>query len=231
MSDAPSPATIAGWPVDRVAEMIPHMDAVAPGPFRVGVSDLPEPRRGDWMQTYTGRQFWPEDPRPEDIDIRDIAHALAMQCRYAGHTRVFYSVAQHSALVHDAALAQHPAHPHLWPWALLHDASEAYVTDVIRPLKHGALAAVKEVERRVMAVIMVRFALSGSIEPPSVKRLDDGILGDEARHLMVYPPPADWKLTAPPLGLAAIESWTPAEAEMQFLHRFDRLAAAGLVRP
>ncbi len=50
-------------------------------------------RKGEWIQTYTGKQFWPLDPRPEDIDIEDIAHALALTCRFNGHCDYFYSVA------------------------------------------------------------------------------------------------------------------------------------------
>ena len=86
-------------------------------------------RRGGWIQTYTGRQFWPLDPRIEDIDIHDIAHALSHQCRYSGHCLRFYSVAEHSVL-----LSHHVAGEHML-WALLHDAWEAY------------LAAIPEVER------------------------------------------------------------------------------------
>lgn len=63
------------------------------------MTDTIRQRRGDWMQTYTGRQFWPLDPLPEDVFIEDIAHALSMQCRYAGHVTRFYSVAEHSVLI------------------------------------------------------------------------------------------------------------------------------------
>ena len=50
-----------------------------------------ETRKGDWMQTISGRQFWPIDPRPEDVFIEDIAHALSMMCRFNGHCDRFYS--------------------------------------------------------------------------------------------------------------------------------------------
>lgn len=53
-------------------------------------------RIGDWMQVYSGKQFWPLDPRPEEIEIEDIAHSLANMCRFAGHSEKFYSVADHS---------------------------------------------------------------------------------------------------------------------------------------
>lgn len=66
----------------------------------------PTERAGDWMQTFTGRQFWPMDPRPEDLDILDIAHALSLLCRFGGHCQRFYSVAEHS--VHVSTLATAP---------------------------------------------------------------------------------------------------------------------------
>src|SRR5438128_12538670 len=84
--------------------------------------------RGDWMQTYTGRAFYPLDPRLDDICIEDIAHALSMLCRYGGQCQEFYSVAEHSVLMSYAVNPQHAL------WALLHDATESYMGDLIRPL-------------------------------------------------------------------------------------------------
>lgn len=74
--------------------------------------------KGDWMQTYTGRRFWPLDPVAGDIEIMDIAHALSNQCRYAGHTRFHYSVAQHSVQVSENVAPEHAL------WGLLHDAPD-----------------------------------------------------------------------------------------------------------
>src|SRR5690242_11754504 len=90
-----------------------------------------QPRRGDWMQTYTGRRFWPLDPRVDDIDIGDIAHHLSLVCRFAGACREFYSVAQHCVGV------SYVCDPKDALWGLLHDAAEAYVGDMVRPLKRS----------------------------------------------------------------------------------------------
>ena len=80
-----------------------------------------------WIQTYTGKKFFPMNPKTEDLDIIDIAHALSMKCRFVGHTKQFYSVAQHSVIV-----SWNCSNPHL---GLLHDAAEAYLPDVPAPIK------------------------------------------------------------------------------------------------
>jgi hypothetical protein len=85
--------------------------------------------RGGWMQTFTGRQFFPMDPRPEEVDPTDIAHALSLLCRYNGHVDRFYSVAEHCVHLSYVVPPEHAL------WALLHDATEAYVGDMISPLK------------------------------------------------------------------------------------------------
>jgi hypothetical protein len=77
-----------------------------------------------WIQTVSGRQFWPLAPKAEDVDIGDIAHALAMKCRYSGHTQKFYSVAEHSVHI-SLALLRDGWNPTTALWGLLHDAAEA----------------------------------------------------------------------------------------------------------
>jgi 5'-deoxynucleotidase YfbR-like HD superfamily hydrolase len=132
-----------------------------------------------WILTATGRHFSYLDPRPEDIDILDIAQGLANECRYAGHTRAFYSVAQHAWLASQIV-----------PWAdsleaLLHDASEAYCKDIPRPLKE-LLPDYREIEARVDGAIRARFGLPGRASP-SIKQADIVMLATERRDLM----PAD----------------------------------------
>ena len=170
-------------------------------------------RQGDWMQTYTGRQFWPMDPRPDEIDILDIAHSLSMMCRYAGHVTDFYSVAEHCCHIHDAAPPEHRA------WALLHDASEAYLVDVIRPVK-PFLTGYKAAETRVQNAVADRFGLPLQ-EPPEVKELDMRILHDEMAQAMGKPP-APWNLAGEPLGVT-LQFWAPFWAKGEFLRRFNAL--------
>ena len=167
-------------------------------------------RAGDWMQTYSGKVFWPMDPHPEDVDIDDIAHALSMLCRFGGHTKWFYSVAEHCCHVHDFAPRQHRG------WALLHDAAEAYLVDVPRPVKH-ALAVYKEAEALLLGVIATKFGLRGAF-PDEVKCLDNRILVDECQQAMGGPT-KPWSGDEKPLGVQ-LQFWSPARACAEFRERF-----------
>ena len=169
-------------------------------------------RPGDWLQTFTGRKFWPLDPLPAEVCIEDIAHALAMKCRYGGHCAAFYSVAEHSVLVSRLVP------PALSLWDLLHDAGEAYLADVPRPVK-PYLAGWHDLEARVLAAVCNRFGLPLA-EPAEVKRVDFAITSDEKIALMADGP--TWAGLAPPVG-AVIRCLAPAQAEAEFLARFAEL--------
>lgn len=177
------------------------------------VSERGVSRKGDWMQTFTGRQFWPIDPRPDEICIEDIAHALSMMCRYNGHVRTFYSVAEHSVLVSQALPDE------LALWGLLHDASEAYIADIVRPAKRF-ITGYCEVEDRIMNAVCQRFGLEPTM-PAEVKRVDNAILADESATLL-GPVPAEWGLTEPALGVPII-GYAPWDAERMFLARYRKI--------
>lgn len=171
-------------------------------------------RQGDWMQTATGGQFWPIDPRASEIDINVIAHALSMQCRYAGHCIKFYSVAEHC--VHMARFVSNPNKL----WALLHDASEAYLVDVPRPLKPH-LPGYYEAEKRVMEAVIIKFDLA-PIMPSEVKSADNRILVDERAQNMVQTGHQWVSDGLEPLGVI-LRYWSPEEAEIYFLDAFKKL--------
>jgi hypothetical protein len=182
---------------------------------QLDVDGAKRPRLGDWMQTASGRQFWPLDPRPEEILIEDIAAALSKLCRYGGHTKHFYSVAEHCVLMAQAA-------PSIFAFAaLMHDASEAYLSDVIRPIKRH-LGGYMEHEARLEAVIAERFGLPLGMHP-EVKRLDNAILTDEREQAMTNPP-VPWNENDPALGVT-LHFWTPERAEREFLAAFERYGA------
>lgn len=180
-------------------------------------ADEPPPRDGrTWIQTFTGRQVWPLNPRVEDLCVEDIAHALSLQCRFTGHTRAFYSVAQHSVL----ASAHCPEAP---LWALLHDAAEAYLADVARPVK-GFLTNYREAEERLERIVAATFGLPWPM-PECVKGIDLRLLATERRDLM-NTPPIPWVSTRDVEPLPGrITAWPPGVAERVFLDRFRELTA------
>jgi hypothetical protein len=130
-----------------------------------------------WIVTYTGKKFYPLAPRIDDIDMRDIAHALSNICRFTGHCRLFYSVAQHSLL------GMHYAPHWLKASMLLHDAAEAYLCDVARPVKHSpGMTAYRAAEQRLQTLIGQRFDVS--FDDPLIHEIDDRLLMTERRDLM-----------------------------------------------
>lgn len=171
--------------------------------------------RGSWMQTFTGRRFYPLDPRPEEIDPVDIAHALSLICRYGGHTTRFYSVAEHCVHLSYAVPAEHAL------WALLHDATEAYVGDMVRPLKHH-MPEYRAAEDQVAIAVAKRFGLDPMwIDSAVVKDADNRILLDERAAVMA--PTEEWQQDGlKPLGVT-IEGWDPLWAELKYRERLAEL--------
>ena len=168
--------------------------------------------------TAAGRYFDFSDPVASEIGIGEIAHALSHICRFTGHVRQFYSVAEHSWHV-----------SHLVPRGdelagLLHDAPEAFIGDVSKPLKM-LLPDYALIEERVEAAVLARFGLSAPL-PDSVKDADRQMLRVEQVQAM---PSAghDWGLgdLSPQAKLVRLEFWDPAEAAMMFLRRFEELTA------
>lgn len=180
-------------------------------------------RIGKTITTYSGVDFWPMDPRPEEVVLMDIAHVLSMLCRFGGHCSKFYSVAQHSVLVSQILERSQPEQT--WKTAalvgLLHDASETYLVDLPRPIK-SMLPDYKVIERKVEAVIWERFDLVGGAEQwaTEVKAADRIALSTECRDLMP-PGTATWAdcQTHKP-NPDAIEPLLPDDAMALFLGRY-----------
>jgi len=178
----------------------------------------------EYIRTYTGGKCWPCDPRVEDINIEDIAHALSLLCRFTGHVREFYSVGDHSLRVSELCSEENKL------WGLLHDASEAYLADVARPVKRNEVfgSYYKKVEAGLMDVIAKKFELS-TPEPPEVKIGDNIMLRTEQRDLMPVAkdgPLHDndrWKDDVKPLPYTIIPRGAE-ETEELFLHQFKQLS-------
>lgn len=183
---------------------------------------MTDSRQGDWIQTYTGKSFWPLDPRPEDVCIEDIAHSHSCMARFLGHARLFYSVAQHSCAVSEIV------EPRFALLGLMHDAAEAYVGDWPRPLKALPMAAeFKRIERRIQDCISERFNLVWTDEArTAVHHADMVMLSTEAHALMIWPPPRPWNPMpdpSEPMRPRTMRPWDPSKAEYLFLERFHAL--------
>ena len=202
------------------------------------------------MQTYTGRAFYPYDPRPEEIDINDIAHALSLICRFNGHCSEFYSVAEHSVRGAWYMRDRYARHNMEMPntdlcsiYMLMHDAPEAYLTDIPRPIKKD-LPQFKELEASIYIEILKKFKLPTNYEhikcfngfstsqryfptrefipiDEAVREIDDILLATEKRDLMKREPQS-WGLEASPL-VERIIPYSSKDAERLFLDEFHRL--------
>lgn len=167
------------------------------------------------IQTFTGKVFDVFNPDPDLICVEDIAHALSNQCRFTGHVQAFYSVAQHSVLVSDLAM-DFPL------YGLLHDASEAYLTDVASPIKHHPeFEFYRKVEAKLQDVIYRRFGLY-PVTPPSVKEADGMALRMEAQQMM-GPLKVDGDWNSGPVKKELIMPLHSTIAEKLFLRAFKAL--------
>ena len=170
-------------------------------------------RIGDWIQTNSGIEFYHRDVRPEDIDIDDIAHSLSMQCRFNGHSKYFYSVAEHCVLVSEHIAPEHALA------GLLHDGAEAYMSDLPKPLKK-LFPYFIELETNIEIIIAEKYGFQFPYHP-DIKTWDNQLLADEAAQLMTVPP-QNWANMPDPIGID-FQCWTPEQAKRRFLKRFKEL--------
>ncbi|HEY1855367.1 MAG TPA: hypothetical protein VGG40_12350 [Solirubrobacterales bacterium] len=179
---------------------------------------------GGAIQTVSGRWVDPLAPDPESIAIEDIAQALANQCRFGGHSRAFYSVAQHSTIVSDVC-EQRGASPAEALAALMHDAGEAYLVDLPHPLKHRSELGppYKKAEELLEEAIRVRFDLVP--QPAEMKPVDRSLLATERAAFSAMEDPWPELEGHEPLEIE-IDPWEPPRARREFLERFQRLDAA-----
>lgn len=169
------------------------------------------------IRTYPTRTMVDlERPSPGVIHVEDVAHALSMTCRYAGHCSSFYSVAEHSLLVCSLGGTSSVLKVELLAH-LLHDASEAYLGDVTTPLKL-LLPHYRELEDRWEAVIRERFSL------PTVGALWRKVARADHDALKIEQQVLCWDASLPDPGVGAdLDCWSPADAERRFLYNFRRL--------
>ncbi len=176
------------------------------------------------IQTVSGRWLDPLAPLPQSIDIGDIAQALANQCRFGGHSRRFYSVAQHSTIVSDVCERRGASAAEALA-ALMHDAGEAYLVDLPHPLKHRSELGppYRKAEKLLEEAIRVRFDLVP--QPAEMKPIDRSLLATERRIFASTKDAWPELEGVEPLEIE-IEPWEPPQARREFLARFQRLDAA-----
>lgn len=143
-------------------------------------------RKGDFIYTHSETEFWPLDPNMDEITAKDIGHALSLVCRGNGHVKHFYSVAQHSIFcAKEAKLRRLSKRVQLG--CLLHDGSEAYLSDITRPVKKQ-LPTYIEIEEHLQNYIYEKFGLTNisKEELNQIKVIDDAMLKYELDILMNY---------------------------------------------
>lgn len=183
--------------------------------------------RGDWFFTNSGKRIYVLAPDPLDINIYDVSAATSKICRFGGHCLEFYSVAQHSVLV--STIVEALGHPELALEALLHDAPEAYLGDVIRPLKRE-LRRYRKIEALwepvVARALGVEFLMN-----PIIKQGDLIALATERRdfapHVDPTIDPSAWRWKEDELAVEAfpqkLKALSPRDAQEAMLNRYFAL--------
>lgn len=174
-----------------------------------------------WIRTFTGNRFDPLNPDPLFIRILDIAHALSNITRFSGHTSRFYSVAIHSVLV--SKILEHQGFDRRTQFeGLMHDASEAYLVDIPKPIKiQPFMQGYRDAERKLEEVLAKRFNMRYPL-CEVIKKADVIALAMEARDLMGDP--KDWESLYTVDCLPwTVETMPPLAARDVFLARFATL--------
>jgi hypothetical protein len=175
-----------------------------------------------FIKTFTGKRFDYLNISVDNIDIIDIAHGLSHLCRFAGHVKEFYSVAQHSVLCAKVAKDIYND-PILAMYALMHDASEAYCIDVPRPLKK-MLSNYEDIESRVQEGVLEKFSLNDySMYKPMVKEIDNRMLITEANLLLTGGTTGFTDPIAEPYSEIEITPWSSESSKRMFLIMFAKL--------
>lgn len=181
---------------------------------------MTDSRRGNPIETYSGTYFYPLDPRPDDVHVTDVAHGLANTCRYAGQCKFFYPVALHSVYVSRELEAEYG--PTVQLYGLFHDAAEAYVTDVPRPIK-GELEGYEEIERNILDAVWDRLDVAPPIDEQwqAVMDADERLFRYEADELL-----SELQPSSVPRRSYELSPRSPKEVRETFLARAKALGVS-----
>ena len=174
----------------------------------------------NWMHTSLGSRMYPEAPVHKNIAISDIANGLALICRYGGQGDVykFYSVAEHSVLMAQYALKDVGSFAAMY--VLLHDASEAYLGDLVPAVKNAVGSSYEALEDSITNAVMHKYCGHHNFRDYA-KTLDRRIVPTEKAALMRHPQP--WPSDAADPLPVEIKYWGPVEAKMRFLQMWEEL--------
>lgn len=184
-----------------------------------------------WIQTFpTGKAAHPLSLVPDEVDARDIAHSTGLICRFTGHVREHYSVAQHEVLAARWAMEFHGASPELALKVLCHDCFEAYGNDIARPVKRnvylrtaGDFLPYKQVEMAALEVIYHKLGVPWPTEAEwgLIDEVDRRMVVTECRDLL-RAPPLEWSIKDPPYA-HTVRPWSCGNAGPIWLDEFQRL--------
>lgn len=187
-----------------------------------------------WIQTHSGVAFNPDRAEPHDVRVEDIAHALSHICRFNGHTKHFYSVAQHCVMATEMFWELNLGPVPLESFTesnldvlmavLLHDAHEAYTGDCPRPLTRYRTDEAKIVDEHLQRIIFeaVGARLPTPLEKAAIKRIDDIMLATEKRDLLAKQ--IEWPgFVLPEPDKEKIYGWDSELAKNRFLSFFEKL--------
>jgi uncharacterized protein len=181
--------------------------------------------RGPCCLTFSGAWFYPNDPQPDEITVLDIAHALSHQCRYNGHCPEFYSVAQHAVICSTVA-RELGLDETVQFEALMHDAAEAYVSDLPRPVKM-LLPEYYALEQRVQAGIAAKYGFV-AVMSGEVREIDNRVLHTEARDMSLGFNMTHGNEDEGPYDFVAVNPVSSEEAKWLFIDRFCELSGNDL---
>lgn len=202
---------------DKMATYQAEAAAAIPEPE---IGTLPEDTKykaAKFIETYTGRKFFPLYPDKSQFSVIDIAHALSNQCRYTGHVAHFYPVAQHCCILAEYTANVLGGSALDCLQILMHDSPEGYLVDIARPVKQY-MPQYREWDHKINAELRSWMGWDGIPIPEFQDDLDSRIIVDERAALMTRSG-NDWGHRLEPLGVT-IERWTPEYAEERFLQQY-----------
>lgn len=186
----------------------------------MGISD----RKGKAIMTSTGIMFYPLDPKPEEINIEDIAHHLAGINRYNGASSVPFSVGMHTIIGADLCLAYWPKDYDTALRFMLHDAPESYSQDMTRPMKES-IPELKAIEKVIELAIAEKYGIPNGIMTDKVREIDDNLLKTEFTFLMPRVPEGMVGNHLPELGPTIFKNagYSPFMVKQTYLRKFEDL--------